>query len=160
MYDNEPTAIDHNRQVWYKSYYAADSEQSSKKPLRFSNVADYFKDDEADQSADNFQNLQKMSCNTAASTHDTNFANRKYLKLPDSYVKSTPQASTPGSRTESETFSSQNSLTESDGKLQDENILSQQLSKLTLTPATLSVDDSTFTQEKSAREDKMKQGLV
>lgn len=160
MYDNEPTAIDHNRQVWCKSYYHADSEESSKKPLRFSNVADYFKDDEGDQPADNFKDFQKVKFNTAASTLDTNFATRKYLKVPDSNVNRTPEASTPGSRTESETFSSQNSLTESDGKLHDENILSQQLSKLTLTPATLSVDDSCFTQEKSVREDKMKQGLV
>jgi hypothetical protein len=58
MYDNEPTAIDHHRQVWCKSYQGADSEQSSKKPIRFSNVADYFKDDEGDQPADKFQDLK------------------------------------------------------------------------------------------------------
>ena len=46
MYDNEPTAIDHNRQVWCKDYYGADSQEISKKPIRFSNVADYFKDEE------------------------------------------------------------------------------------------------------------------
>jgi hypothetical protein len=98
-------------------------------------------------------------------TIDSNLANRKYFKLPDSNLKRSFNASTPASRTESETFSSQKSLTESEAnsKLQDENILSQQLSKLTLTPATLSVDDSThgsFTLEKSIREDKMKQDLV
>jgi hypothetical protein len=82
MYDNEPTAIDHNRQVWCKSFYGANSEQSSKKPIRFSNVADYFKDDEVDQSGDNFQELQKVSLNTKASTNDPNIADRKYLKVP------------------------------------------------------------------------------
>ena len=46
MYENEPTAIDHNKQAWCKNYYAGESEDSSKKPIRFSNVADYFKDDE------------------------------------------------------------------------------------------------------------------
>ena len=46
MYENEPTAIDHNKQVWCKNFYGGDSEHSSKKPIRFSNVADYFKDDE------------------------------------------------------------------------------------------------------------------
>ena len=84
MYDNEPTAIDHNRQVWCKSFYGTDSEQSSQKPIRFSNVADYFKDDEGDQPADNFQDLQKVNFKSLTSTHDTNFATRKYLKLPDS----------------------------------------------------------------------------
>jgi hypothetical protein len=106
-----------------------------------------------------------VSLNTKASTIDPNFADRKYFKLPDSNVKGTSLASTPGSRTESETFSSQKSSTESEieRKLQDENILSQQLSKLMLTPLTLSVDDSThasFTHDKSVREDKMKQCLV
>ena len=68
-FDNEPTAIDHNRQAWYKNYYGEpdSKEESSKKPIRFSNVADYFKDDNQSTGGKNSFNI----------------AERKYLKVPN-----------------------------------------------------------------------------